>query len=145
MGLAYLHSEGIVHGDLHGGNILVDNDGHIRLTDFGLALIYDATAYSYSSIHGGGAVRWKAPELIDPEECGADSARPTYKSDVYSYACVVIEVRSSYPHLLSVTHKSIALHRPASISWHYRPSSLHASDEEYPTAAPGASHRTHHS
>ena len=92
MGLAYLHSEGIVHGDLHGGNLLVDSNGSIRLTDFGMALVSEGTAYNYGSHHGGGATRWTAPELFDPDVFGLDSSRPTFQSDIYSLACVGVEV-----------------------------------------------------
>lgn len=57
-----------------------------------MALIADATSYNYASIHGGGATRWQAPELIDPEEYGFTSSRSTYACDVYSFAFVCIEV-----------------------------------------------------
>ena len=36
-GLGYLHSKGIVHGDLRGANVLVSEDGVARLPDFGLS------------------------------------------------------------------------------------------------------------
>ncbi|KAH8103117.1 kinase-like domain-containing protein [Cristinia sonorae] len=91
MGLAYLHQEGIAHGDLHAGNILIDTDGNVRLTDFGMALIAEASA-SNSSSHGGGAIRWRAPELIDPDEFGLDSTRPTFASDVYSFGITCVEL-----------------------------------------------------
>ncbi|THH32021.1 hypothetical protein EUX98_g2142 [Antrodiella citrinella] len=89
-GLAYLQTQGIILGDLHGGNILVDSDGSTKVTDFGMALVADA-AYNYGSIHGGGAIPWKAPELMYPEGFGLTSSRATYACDVYSFACVCIE------------------------------------------------------
>ena len=37
MGLGYLHSNGIIYRDLKPENILMDDEGHVRLTDFGLS------------------------------------------------------------------------------------------------------------
>ncbi|KAH8103002.1 kinase-like domain-containing protein [Cristinia sonorae] len=92
LGLDYLHGEGIVHGDLHAGNILVDGTGRVRLTDFGMSLISEATPYNYGSLHGGGAVLWSAPELFHPEQFGMESSRPTFQSDMYAFGCVIIEL-----------------------------------------------------
>ncbi|THH32447.1 hypothetical protein EUX98_g1713 [Antrodiella citrinella] len=97
LGLEYLHHEGIVHGDLHPGNILIDDNENARITDFGMSLIAEATAYNYASIHGGGALRWKAPELVDPEEFDIETSRPTKKSDVFSIACTAIDLYSGNP------------------------------------------------
>ena len=36
-GLDYLHARGVIHGDLKLVNVLIDNDGTARLSDFGLA------------------------------------------------------------------------------------------------------------
>ncbi|TCD67324.1 hypothetical protein EIP91_000245 [Steccherinum ochraceum] len=85
-GLLYLHDESLVHGDLHGGNVLIDGEGNARLADFGMALVSESTAYAYASVHGGGAMRWNAPELIDPEEFEMDTSRPTPASDIFSFA-----------------------------------------------------------
>ncbi|EEB90030.1 hypothetical protein MPER_11817, partial [Moniliophthora perniciosa FA553] len=42
-GLAYLHSQHIVHGDLRGSNVLIDADWHACIADFGLAVFSDVT------------------------------------------------------------------------------------------------------
>ncbi|TCD65225.1 hypothetical protein EIP91_002972 [Steccherinum ochraceum] len=94
LGIEYLHLEGLVHSDLHGGNLLLTDDLEIQLADFGMATIADASAYGYGSLHGGGKMRWTAPELFEPEQFGLDSRRPTFESDMYAYSCICIELYS---------------------------------------------------
>ncbi|TCD70152.1 hypothetical protein EIP91_004622 [Steccherinum ochraceum] len=94
-GLSYMHDEGLIHGDLHGKNILVDKDGTACLTDLGRTLTSEPLAYGkLRSLHGGGALRWTAPELLDPEPFGVKGTRATRASDIFSYACVIIELYS---------------------------------------------------
>ncbi|KAK7045989.1 hypothetical protein VNI00_006984 [Paramarasmius palmivorus] len=95
-GLAYLHSQYIVHGDLRGSNILVDSDWHARIADFGLAVFSDATVGTNSSHHAG-SVRWMAPELHHPASFGLTYFRRTFASDVYSFACVCVELYTGKP------------------------------------------------
>ncbi|KAJ7083618.1 kinase-like domain-containing protein, partial [Mycena belliarum] len=85
-GLQYLHSQCIVHGDIRGTNILVDDDGHPRLADFGLSTYADATVKSSTRT---GSTRWMAPELLSP---GTEGFRRTFASDVYAFACVCYEL-----------------------------------------------------
>ncbi|TCD69106.1 hypothetical protein EIP91_008748 [Steccherinum ochraceum] len=92
-GLTYLHEEGLVHGDLRGANVLLDSTWTVKLADFGLSVIADASATS-TSAHGG-ALRWLAPEIFDPESFNLQTSRPTYASDVYSFATTVIELYTS--------------------------------------------------
>lgn len=93
LGLAHLHDEGIVHGDLHGGNILINSNKQAVLTDFGLSVIAQAVPHEFLSKHGGGAEMWKAPELFYHTEFGLPTNRPTVHSDIYSFACTCVEVR----------------------------------------------------
>ncbi|KAL0563136.1 hypothetical protein V5O48_018941 [Marasmius crinis-equi] len=81
-GLAYLHGQGITHGDIKGNNILIDDEKNARITDFGLSRIATATSTAMTSTsrrNALGPVRWQAPELLS-EETGLTPA-----SDVYAY------------------------------------------------------------
>ncbi|KAL4246906.1 EKC/KEOPS complex subunit BUD32 [Abortiporus biennis] len=89
--LEYLHYDRIVHGDLRGNNILVDENDHIRLTDFGMAVYADATSKAYGSMRGGNQA-WMAPEQLNHDRVGVPSSRPTPQSDMYSFGCVCIEL-----------------------------------------------------
>ncbi|KAF9789479.1 kinase-like domain-containing protein [Thelephora terrestris] len=86
-GLVYLHSKGVVHGDLKGQNIMIDESGTARIIDFGLAKIVRGSHSSQSTSRGHGqTVRWTAPELLQ------NDMMVTKESDVHSFAMVVIEV-----------------------------------------------------
>ncbi|KAG8888446.1 hypothetical protein FRB98_007658 [Tulasnella sp. 332] len=55
---------GVVHGDLKGGNVLVDSSGDASLCDFGLAkLLRDCPSSFTTSNIGMGTLRWCAPGL----------------------------------------------------------------------------------
>jgi len=84
-----VHSQNLIHGDLRGSNILVTDDWHMALCDFGLTTFSDATAMTQTST-GRGSTRWMAPELLDPDH--PQHGKRTFASDVYSFACVCIEL-----------------------------------------------------
>lgn len=84
-------------------NILLDESGRARITNFGLAAITQDLDYSSSaSFDLGDAARWTAPEIL--KERGAY----TKKADVFSFAMVIIEVRYSPP---SVYRAFVHYHR----------------------------------
>ncbi|KAH9839257.1 kinase-like domain-containing protein [Rhodofomes roseus] len=94
-GLEYLHSRGVLHGDIKGANILIDERLHACLADFGLsAVTYDPNTVNAISTSSSvnGSIRWMAPELLNPEEAGLEHARPSAESDIYSLAMVMWEV-----------------------------------------------------
>ncbi|KAJ6471183.1 kinase-like domain-containing protein [Mycena vulgaris] len=91
LGLKYLHAVNIVHGDLCGRNILMDETGCARLTDFGLAAFVESDGSIKSSTRSGSA-RWMAPEVLSPPP-GIHSKR-TPLSDVWAFGCVCCEIWS---------------------------------------------------
>ncbi|KAF9001545.1 kinase-like domain-containing protein [Cyathus striatus] len=84
--LEHLHSIGIVHGNLHPRNILIDESGAPLLSDFRLrATTQDAQLVKNKE--NGYNVRYCSPEeIISPLGGALHSA-----SDVYSFACTSLE------------------------------------------------------
>ncbi|KAJ7831735.1 hypothetical protein B0H13DRAFT_246390 [Mycena leptocephala] len=90
-GLKYLHPMNIVHGDLCGRNILINNEGRACLTDFGLASFVEWDTSIKSSTRGG-STRWMAPELLLPSPNTVSKGTPP--SDVWAFGCVCCEIWS---------------------------------------------------
>ncbi|KAG1813032.1 kinase-like domain-containing protein [Suillus variegatus] len=85
-GLKYLHEKGIVHGDLTPTNVLIESDGKLLLSDFGLSMaIAESGNPTFNSYHAGN-VRWMAPEMVE------EQARPTKPADVYSHGCIMLQL-----------------------------------------------------
>jgi len=91
-GLAFLHSKDLVHGDLRGANVLMDDKEHPRICDCGLTFIIEPS--EFTSVKTAGACRWTAPELMDPSEAAQNDPHAlfTAESDVYAFAMLVIEL-----------------------------------------------------
>ncbi|KAF8312868.1 kinase-like protein, partial [Clavulina sp. PMI_390] len=79
----------IVHGDLHGRNILVDAEGNGLLCDFGLSRIKHEQTRTETKIAEGGKYRYLAPELLAPH---ALKFRTTPASDCYAFAMTILEL-----------------------------------------------------
>lgn len=71
IGIEDLHSNGVIHRDIKPANVLIDEDGHLKLTDFGLS---DFRSKIGSEKHGKGYIKgsanYIAPEVIKGQEVG---------------------------------------------------------------------------
>lgn len=107
-GLQYLHEREIIHRDIKGANILVDNKGNIKISDFGISKkVEDSesgvplpyctgvadSSLSLDLLTGAkvhrpslqGSVYWMAPEVVK-------QTTYTSKADIWSLGCLVVEM-----------------------------------------------------
>lgn len=88
-GLHYLHTRHILHRDIKGGNVLIDQNGVCKITDFGLSKNQQQDsngAYDAHSSHTQmkGTLYWMAPEVL--------TNNYSAKVDVWSLGCTVLEM-----------------------------------------------------
>ncbi|KAL6890529.1 hypothetical protein ACP4OV_008784 [Aristida adscensionis] len=87
-GLAYLHEDSqpcVIHRDFKASNILLENDFHAKVSDFGLAKQAPEGRTNYLSTRVMGTFGYVAPEY-------AMTGHLLVKSDVYSYGVVLLEL-----------------------------------------------------
>jgi serine/threonine-protein kinase len=81
-GLAAAHDNGVLHRDLKPANVMIDADGNVRITDFGLAGL--AEEFRDEELRAG------TPAYMAPEQLAGEEV--TIKSDIYSLGLVLYEV-----------------------------------------------------
>ncbi|MBI1723373.1 MAG: serine/threonine protein kinase [Gemmatimonadetes bacterium] len=82
--LAFGHQRGIVHRDIKGANILIDRDGRVLVSDFGIA-----RATEEKTLTASGSVMG-TPHFMSPEQCSGAKVGP--QSDQYSLGVLAFQM-----------------------------------------------------
>jgi serine/threonine protein kinase len=88
-GLEYLHSQGVIHRDIKGANILTTKEGIVKLADFGVAAKLGGKDTSADSVVG--TPYWMAPEIIEMK------SQHSHACDIWSVGCTVLELLTGKP------------------------------------------------
>jgi len=85
LALAHLHKNGIIYRDIKLENILLDKDGHIALTDFGLSREFLPTEVEQRAYSFCGTIEYMAPEVVRGGNLGHDIAVDWWSVGVLTY------------------------------------------------------------
>jgi len=89
--LHYCHERGVYHRDIKPENLVLGPDGHLKILDFGIALMEGAPRVTWRGFSGlMGTPEYMAPEQIKGERGDA-------KSDIYAVGCLIYHLLSGSP------------------------------------------------
>ena len=125
-GLSSAHDAGFVHRDIKPENVLITDDGHIKVTDFGLARVINDTPVSDST----GAVLLGTMAYLSPEQ--VQQLAVDQRSDVYSCGILLYEMVTG---LVPFTGSS-----PLEVAYQHVNSSVSAPSSIQPDVPPAVDH-----
>ena len=132
-GLAYAHARGLVHRDVKPANLLFDEEGRVRIADFGVARALAEASWTEPAGAMIGTARYASPEQAQGH--GVDG-----RSDVYSLALVLYEgLTGSVPFVTDTTVGTLMARVGASLPRH--PALGRLDDTLARAAAPEVAHR----
>ena len=88
-GLDYVHREGIIHRDLKPGNIMLSNDGEVKIMDFSIAHVDVGMEAHDTEVQG-------SPMYMPPEQL-SEEKRLVAQSDIYSLGAVMYALLAKKP------------------------------------------------
>jgi serine/threonine protein kinase len=99
-GLAHAHERGVIHRDIKPHNILLDEKGHVKVTDFGIARALDTTQATRTGSFLGTAL-YSSPEQLQGQKV-------TPKSDLYSLGATLYQGAAGEPPFIGQSPIEIA-------------------------------------
>jgi tRNA A-37 threonylcarbamoyl transferase component Bud32 len=100
--LRHVHDHGVIHRDIKPSNLLLDKDGRIKLTDFGIAKVFASTHLTAT----GGIVG--TAEFLSPEQAAGKVVGK--RSDLYCFGCVLYMLLTGRPPFSGVSYVEL-LHK----------------------------------
>ena len=100
-GVGHAHKAGIIHCDVKPQNVLVTNDGRVKVTDFGIARALSGLGITESD------TVWGSPLYFSPEQAAGEPPSPA--SDVYSIGVMMYEMLSGLPPFRAEKPAALAL------------------------------------
>ncbi|XP_066021825.1 mitogen-activated protein kinase kinase kinase 2-like isoform X1 [Pocillopora verrucosa] len=91
-GVSFLHSKEIIHRDIKGKNVLLDEHGNVKLADFGLSKVIQKIGSKTALESYCGTPYWMAPEMFWGKGYGK-------KADIWSVGCTAVEMLTGSPPL----------------------------------------------
>ncbi len=88
-GLAAAHAAGVVHRDVKPGNVLIADDGRVKLTDFGVSRAVDDVQLTRTGLIAG------TPAFLSPEV--ARGQNPTAASDIFALGATLYAAVEGHP------------------------------------------------
>lgn len=89
--LHYCHQKGVCHRDIKPENLMLGSDGHLKIIDFGIALMDNSPRVTWRGFSG----LVGTPEYMSPEQIKGE--RGNEKSDIYAVGCLLYHMLNGCP------------------------------------------------
>ncbi|CAM8980108.1 unnamed protein product [Rhodiola kirilowii] len=89
-GLEHCHKQGVLHRDIKGSNLLIDNEGNLKIADFGLACFYDSNVRQHMTSRVV-TLWYRPPELL------LGATHYGVGVDLWSAGCILAELLAEKP------------------------------------------------
>lgn len=116
----YAHQNLVIHRDIKPGNILVKEDGTVKLLDFGIAKVFEEDENNKSLTRTG--FRVMTPEYASPEQVRGETVSTA--TDIYSLGLILYQLLSGCPPYEVNTTSALELERIICLSEPQKPSTM---------------------